>query len=619
MKITHPLARRRRARGALLVVLILLAYPAAFFFRAQVVRSSTYALRSEENRLRPVAVPAPRGTIYDRNGRVIADNVPGYRISVLPGRPDSIRAAIERIRPWVEVSDARIERLLTQARRFPREPVVVRQNASQEEVAALEARRNDLPGVFIEMWPVRRYHAPYAIAHVIGYVGEITSGDLAQERFADYEQGMIVGQAGIERQYEEILQGTAGVRYLEVDARGAIVGSFAGGLERPGEAGGDMRLNIDLELQEWIHRIWPHPLRGAVVALDPEDGGVLAMYSTPSYDPNRFVGGIPSELWQRLNADTLNPLLNRAVMGLYPPASTFKLATAAMALDLGVVTPEERMPVPCTGGMRYGNRYWRCWRPEGHGYQDLAGAIKHSCDVYFYQLGLRIGLETMLEQGQRLGLDNRCGIDLPQELPGTFPEGLGFWERRFGYRPNEGEVLSLSIGQGPNDQTPLRMAQLFVALARDGSAPAPRIYDGAPMAQSWELDLDSAEIAALQLGMREVVSPGGTAHYRAALEHWDMTGKTGTAENTLSKQELAEDHAWFVGIAGPWDREPEIVVAAIVEFGGGGSRVAAPIVAKASDFYLRRRYGMPIDTLQTLREVSEGIGWSAVQNWRNAF
>lgn len=567
------------------------------FFRAQVVRSTEWSLQSESNRLRPLGVPAPRGTLFDRNGQVLADNVPGYSVILLPSPRDTIRATLERLAPHLNLTPGRIDLLMERVRRTPRQPLTVKVNAEFREVSALVERRSDFTGLYLEMRPRRRYLAGESTAHVLGYLGEVTAEELEEERFAEYEAGMIVGKDGIERQYEARLQGGRGVRYVEVDALGRIVGSFAGGLEQPAVPGENLTLNIDMELQEWIHRIFPDSLAGAVVAMDVKEGGILALYSAPTFNSNDFVGGIGQKRWDELNNSPERPLLNKAVMGLYPPASTWKLAAAAIALDLGLVRPDETMPIPCTGGMQFGNRYWRCWDPEGHGDVDLYGAIRHSCDVYFYQLGLRIGLYRMLQEGTRLGFNERCGIDLPSEARGTFPADSSFWVDRFGYRPTEGEVLNLAIGQGPNAQTPLKMAQFYLAIARDGSAPTPQLLrtDGPPPG-AWKLNLTPEALQTMRDGLRTVMEPGGTA-YGSSLEHWDLLGKTGTGQNPHG-----EDHAWFAGIAGPRNADPEIVVVALVVHGESGSGMAAPLVAKTADFYLRKKYGIPIDSIQTLNE-----------------
>lgn len=607
MNIHHPHQLRRRAFGAYLAIAFFMGTLIFCFFRIQVLGSSTWELRANSNRIRTLPVPAPRGTIYDRHGRIVADNVPGYSITILPGPTDSVRATLERMAKYVDLSDERIEQLLGTLRSYGRE-VVVDANADFAGVAALEERRTEFPGVYVEMRPRRRYLLGEAGGHVIGYVGEITASELGGEAFpeSEYEAGMIVGKIGLERQYESRLQGEQGVRYVEFDARGRIVGDFEGVEARPPVEGQDLHLNLDMALQQWIHRIFPDSMSGAVVALDAADGGVLALYSAPGYDPNAFVGGIDDPTWARLNEDENKPLFDRAVLGLYAPASTWKLATAAIALELGVVTPDETMPEPCTGSFYWGNRTWRCWNPQGHGYNTLAEAIGNSCDVYFYQLGLRIGLSRLLDDATEIGFSRQCGIDLPQESRGEFPDRPEWYRQRFGdqylYGPTEGEALNLAIGQGPNSQTPLKMAQFYVALARDGSAPAPRLAQDAEMGEGWELDLQPEAIASLREGLRRVTAPGGTAHFGTALQYWDVLGKTGTGQNPLSVRGLAEDHAWFAGMAGPPGEPPEIVVVAIIEYGRSGGQVAAPIVAKTADFYLRRKYGIPVDTIQTYLE-----------------
>jgi len=602
LKLFHPHLRRSRALGVQLVLFALMGLLAGTFFRLQVVRSTVWTLKAESNRLRQLPVPAARGTIYDRAGRILVDNVPGYAITLLPGPPDSVRATLERMKAYVDIPEDRIDRLVANVRRYGRE-VVVDADAPFDVVSALEERKADFPDVYIDMRPRRRYVLGAAAAHVLGYVGEITSNELDSDAFPDslYEQGMVVGKAGIEKEYESTLHGRQGLRTVEVDARGRIVGDFAGFTADPGTPGRDLHLNLDLELQKWIAHIFPDSLAGAVVALDPADGGVLALYSAPTYDPNAFVGGIGGDLWGKLNTDSMRPLYDRAVLGLYPPGSTFKLATAAIALDLGVVTPEERMPDPCTGAWYYGGRWWHCWERGGHGYQTLAQAIGNSCDIYFYQLGVRIGLDRFLKKATDIGFNRPCGIDLPQESTGIFPEDRSYWEKHFGYSPQEaGEVPMLAIGQGPNSQTPLKIAQFYVALARDGSAPAPSIAQGQPAGEAWHLNLSPESLAALRDGLRRVTQRGGTAHVETALQYWDVLGKTGTAQTFQSTQGTAEDHAWFAGMVGPPGKPPEIVVVALVEHGAHGSSTAAPIVSKAADFYLRKKHGLPFDTVETL-------------------
>ena len=593
--------RRRRGRLAGIIVVAVMGVLATAFFRAQVIRGASWTLQSDSNRLRLVSVPAPRGTVFDRYGTVVADNVPSYSVSLLPAPPDSIDAGLRRLQPLLGLDADEVATLMERARAEPRLSLLVDQDADYDRVAALEELRAELPGVSIEMRPKRRYASGPALGHVLGYVGEISPGELELPAFDDYEQRMEIGKIGLEREYERQLSGERGVRYVEVDAVGREVASFQG---QPGVSalpGEDLELNLDLGLQAYIHEIFPPDRRGAVVALNVEDGGILALYSAPSFDPNEFVGGIDPRRWVELNADPERPLFNRAVVGRYPPASTWKVATAAIALRLGVLEPGEFMPAPCTGAWALGNDVRRCWNASGHGYLDLAGALAHSCNVFFYQVGVRVGLDTLVREGARFGFGDVCGVDLPEESSGVFPATLGFWEDRYGFPPTENEVLSLAIGQGPNDQTPLKMAQFYLALARDGSAPAPRIARTGgrePEDAGWSLGIEPGILDAILDGLRQVTAPGGTA-YLSTLEHWDLVGKTGTAQQGLADEPA---HAWFVGLAGPWGEPYEIVTAVIVEEGLSGSAAAAPVAAKAADFYLRRKYGIPTDSIQTLGE-----------------
>lgn len=609
MKTPHPNIRRARARGASMIVAVLMLILVGSFFRSQVVRGTAWALQSDSNRLRVLPVPAPRGTIFDRYGRIIADNVPSYSVSLFPAAVDSIAHTLERLQPILTLSEDRMETLTETFRRNRRQPLLVKMNLADEELAVLEELRAEFPGVFLEMRPRRRYIGGPALGHVLGYVGEVSAGELESPRFEGYEQGMVVGKIGLERQYEERLQGIHGVRFAEVDAVGRIVGSLQGQAARPPQPGDDIHLHLDLELQQYIHEIFPEGMRGAVVALNVEDGGVLALYSAPSFDPSEFVGGINRERWQALNEDPSLPLYNRAVVGKYPPASTWKLASAAIALEQGVISPTEFMPEACYGSYRFQGRTARCWNPDGHGHLDLAGAIATSCNVYFYQMGIRVGLERLVEEGSRIGFNQQCGIDLPQEEAGDFPESLDWWQRVHQYRPAENEVMTMVIGQGPNSQTPLKMAQFYLALGRDGSAPAPQLYRSAAsgtaagagaLEVAWELDLAPENLAALQDGLRQVMS-SGTA-FRSQVEHWDVIGKTGTAQHSASQD---RPHAWFAGLAGPWGGAMEIAIVVIVEEvapGMGGSSAAAPVAAKAADFHLRRKYGMETTEIQTVAE-----------------
>jgi penicillin-binding protein 2 len=601
----HPIPRRQRALLSIVLIVITVAGLAGVYFRTQVIRAEDFALRAEDNRLRLIPIPAPRGTIFDRNGEPIAETVTSFALYLERGPRDSARTRLELLAPYVDLDSSRIDELLERLQKQPHQPLLISSKLTFEQVSQLEEHRMDIPWTVLDARPLRQYPDGEAIAHLIGHVAEISERELADTAWTGYRMGQQIGKAGVERQYERWLGGRPGARHVEVDARGRMVGNFSGGKTVQPVAGRDMELTLDLELQRFAHRIFPQNRRGAIVAMAPSTGEILALYSHPTYDPNLLIGGVSARLWQQLNEDPGRPLLNRTTHGIYPPGSTWKLATALIALEKGVVTAEARMPIPCAGGLGFAGRYSRCWNPRGHGFQDLASAVANSCNVYFYQLGIRLGLNQLAREGARLGFNRRTGIDLPTESSGTFPDGSDWYRRRFGWAPTPSEVMSLSIGQGPNAQTPVRMAQFFAALAGDGTARAPHLRRQPIESLPVETDLKVSRqtLAAVREGLARVTAPGGTAHM-ASLKRWKLYGKTGTSQNT---QDAKRPHAWFTGFAGPVDGEPEIVVAVVVEFGESGSGAAAPLAAKVADFYLNQKYGFPTDiNAQTLRERQSG-------------
>ena len=590
--------RQRRALGAVFVITFVVATLLTAFFHTQVVSGSQYALRAEENRLRPIPIPAPRGTMYDRYDKVVATSITGYAVMLLPTDSATMRATLRDLAPFVGLSGQAIERLMQQRHRRPNDLLEVTDDASYSQIAALEERRAAFPNLLVVERPKRYYPAGAALGHLVGYVSEVTREQLQLPRYrqAGYQQGRWIGQAGIEREYEFTLSGEDGARFVEVDARGRIVDprSTVGALApTPGK---NVKLTLDLELQQYIHEIFPDTMKGAIVLMVPSTGEILALYSNPSFDPNDFVGGIQPSLWQALSTDPMKPQLNRAITALYPPASTFKLATAAMGLQKGIVKADTRMPISCTGGMYYAGRYARCWWKPGHGSLDLVGAIEKSCNVYFYQLGIRLGVQEFIERGTRMGFSEKTGLDLPGEVSPIFPTGLDWWRQRFGHRPMPSEVMSLAIGQGPNSQTVLRMALFYSALAGNGTAPEPHLVTGEqPQPQALDLQLDTAGLQAVWAGLKRVVNPGGTA-WLSSLERWQVYGKTGTAQNPQGG-----DHGWFTGFAGPPGAPPEVAFAVIVEHGLHGSDVA-PLATMAANFYLNKKHGLPFDPKPILRD-----------------
>jgi penicillin-binding protein 2 len=597
----HPHARQRRAVMATFVIAAMLCTLGAAFFRTQVVRNSEFVLRSEDNRFRMVPIPAPRGTIYDRNGEVIAETVTGYTLTLEPGPPDSVRAHLEALVPVLELDSLTVQEVLERAAKTPREPVVVSDNLSFRQLSRLQEQPTRPDGVALEARPLRRYPHGDAVAHIVGYVAEISEAELSSPTWQGYKMGQNIGKSGVEREYERTVGGTPGTRFIEVDARGRVVGRFAEQHTRAPVAGRDLRLTLDLDLQRYVRAVFPAGMRGAVVAMAPSTGEVLAMYSAPTYDPNLLVGRISPRVWRELNTNEGRPLLNRATHGIYPPGSTWKLATAIIGLERGVITPEYKMPIACTGGMSYAGRYSRCWKPAGHGPQDVVQAIANSCNVYFYQLGIRLGIKLLTQEGTRLGFSRATSLDLPGEKVGTFPASREWYKKRFGWTPPPSEVMNLSIGQGPNAQTPIRMAQFFSALAGDGTAAAPHLLasreQGPP---ETDLRVSPRTLAALHQGMARVVEAGGTAH-AVELRNWKLYGKTGTSQNSADAK---RHHAWFTGFAGPRGGAPEIVVAVIVEFGESGSGTAAPVAARVADYYLNKKHGRPVPRIEEVQPIN---------------
>ncbi len=587
----HRSIRRQRGRWAAGAIFFCLSVVAAGFVSLQIFSAEFYTLRSSENRLRTITVPAPRGTIYDRYGRAIADNIPGYDVSMLPGPGDSISAGLDRLAERLELTPERRAALLSRNRARPGEALVVRENANFEQVAFIEERRPRFRRIVVDQRPHRRYPAGPAVAHMIGYVGEISQEELTRPEYAGYESGQSVGKRALEQQYEHRLAGRNGIRYVEVSALGTIVRDLGVAQAQPPVPGDDLHLGIDLDLQVYADSVFPEGMRGGVVALDPATGEVLLLYSHPTFDPNAFIGGIPLDLWNSLREHPDNPLLNRVSMASYPPGSTWKLIMSAIGMKTGDFTIDTYHTDACRGGLRYSTRFFRCWLSGGHGRLNLSEAIKHSCNVWFYQAGQRIGLDPLLGGVGEFGFGRRTGIDLPSERPGDFPDSRQWYDTQLGPGGwTEAVVWNLSIGQGENAQSPLAMAQFYAALATGRTPVKPHLVRDEMLAQQradWTLDLPEVQRGQLVDAMARVVNePGGTA-YGSRLARWTLAGKTGTAQNSHGPP-----HSWFVGFAPAYD--PRIVIAAIVEHGhpDGAPSLAVPLAAGIVDRHLET-LGLP--------------------------
>ncbi len=549
--------------------------------RLQVVEHDRYRELAKENRVRLEVLRAPRGAIYDRNGELLADSAPSFTIVFRPFPAESAHRIREtRSEEWISRVSAVVglDTLLLRRRvaeaNATGKSAVLRRTAPFEVLAAVEEVRGELPGLEVQVEPIRRYPNGTLAAHLLGYAGEINDQELVERGVLGYRPGDLIGRTGVERAYEDILRGVDGAEFVVVNAMGRRVSTLTEGPPRPPVAGHDLRLTLDLKVQRALEEAMDGVERGAAVVLDPRDGGVLALVSRPAYDPNEFSYGLTRARWEEISSGGSNPLLDRALQGVYPPGSTFKIVTMTAALRSGVATRATRL-APCSGHYVFGGRAFGCWNPRGHGSLDFVGALQHSCDVYFYQIGIRLGLDALSRTAKDLGLGDRTGIDLPQERRGLIPDAA-WYERRWGKGGmRKGVMLNLAIGQGELLLTPLQLALMTAEIAESGRALRPHIVDHVSGARDFRVERPtqsgvtaSAETwAAIHEGLELVIDSGtGTA---ARIPGVRVAGKTGTAQNPHGK-----DHALFVCYAPVED--PRIAIAMVVENSGHGGSVAAP-------------------------------------------
>ena len=570
------------ARGLLILVFLLLSGQLVYL---QLMKGKHYLLLADDNRVKPSVIRAARGVIYDRYGRVIARDRAASQV-VLNPRFGADSTNIAYISNLMEHDPGDFSRMVEAASRKGIE-CVLDHDASFATVSRVEEHRDELRGISRKLSLRRRYIPGPSVAHLVGYVAEVSESELGDN--SPYIRGDLIGRAGLEREYEEYLRGKSGLEFIEVDAYGRELGPLSERSVVPPVPGMDLRTTIDLELQELAWDLLGPERAGAVVAIDPRRGHVIALVSRPSFDPNTMVGGVRRELWASLNSDSLFPLLNRPIQCAYPPGSVFKVVVAAAALEEGLVDPTATKWT-CSGAFRYGNRTHRCWKRAGHGVVDLHRSIVESCDVYFYHLGLVLGLERMHTWATRFGFGHREGIDLAGEKDGLFPTAT-WYNRAYGSRGwSKGVAVNLSIGQGEILATPLQMAVFIGAIGYNGMMFTPHvgmeIHDPITRktTQLWEpkgrkLPLSDTTLAILHDALIDVTEdPHGTG-IEARIDGVVVAGKTGTAENPHG-----EDHAWFVGYAPA--ESPVIAVCAMVERGGHGGSQAAPIVREVIKSHL---------------------------------
>lgn len=553
--------------------------------------------RSENNRLRRVELVAERGFIYDRNGEILVRNRPSYQIAIqslnLPKKKagrDSVFANLLQIRDkdGKRMFDSlSLDTAFLRSRWIKNRPIRILEDASPEQVSIVEEHSSELPGVVTLIESRRAYPYGTLASHVLGYTSEISEEQLKLPEYANYSQGDRIGQKGLEQHYDAEFRGTNGLKIVEVNASGREIALVKGVDSKAPVPGLHLVSTIDLKLQKVAEAAIPDTARGALVAIDPRNGEILAMVSSPRLDPNIFSlkKRERNRGWAQVALDSLRPLTNRAISGTYPPASVFKLVTAGAGLENGVLSESKFYPKPCTGGFQYGARYQKCW--GSHGNLNVVNAIRLSCDVFFYQAGLDIDMERINEFGRRFGLGEKTlGIDIPGERAGWLPDSASFNERnkRLGWRWARGLILNLSIGQG-QIVTPLQQAVLVGSLATNKGVYRPHFMKELRDSEGNVVKTFEPEIIRqgkmkpethriLMAAMDSVANhPGGTGK-RGAIPGIRVGAKTGSGEWKKGEK----THAWYAVVA-PIDN-PEIAVAVIMEAAGGGGAVSGPIARK---------------------------------------
>ena len=561
----------------------------------QIMNSDYYKRLADNNRVRTATIPPLRGIIYDRNGEVLAQNTPAFNLGIVVADVKNLELTINKIASILGLSTADIkERIETGKGHDPFSPLIIKEGLSMREVALVESQSWNMPGVGIVVEGRRKYPNQSIAAHLLGYVGEITQSQFKEDEFASEPMGRIIGQNGIEKVYDKFLRGGLGKKNIEVDASGHERRVL--NITEP-ISGDNIILSIDLHLQKVAEDALGER-SGAVIAMNTTSGEVLALASHPAFDPNMLSRKISPKDWQKISEDPLHPLNNRAIQGLYPPGSVFKIIMASAGLEDGYINTDST--VSCSGGMSFGKRVFRDWKSEGHGLVDLHKAIRESCDVYFYQLGNRMEIDTIAKYATLFGLGDVTGIDLPSEKRGLVPSTQWKLDAK-----NEkwyaGETLSVSIGQGFLSVTPLQQAVITNVVANSGVVVRPKILKAIisnrekkvysfPPVEIRKTDIHENTIRAVKDALRSVVNePGGTGG-AAKSTLVDIAGKTGTAQVVGKKTEgttssLFNDHAWFVAFA-PVNK-PEITVAVLVEHGGHGGSAAAPVAKQIIEEYFQ--------------------------------
>jgi len=563
-----------------------LALLLAGFWKLQVIESERYTQLAERNRIRSIPIIAPRGRMLDREGRVLVDNYPSFSVLLLRDDPQQVERSLPQIADGLSIPLEDLEKQLEETKTLARfQPIVIKSEATQADIAFIESHRADFPLLEMLMVYRRRYPADGFMAHTSGYVGEISAQQVEASN-GRYRPGDLAGKTGLERQYNDILVGTDGLRRVIVNSVGKEMGRLE---QKEAVPGKPIQLTIDYDLQVVAEQALAGK-KGAVVALDPRTGEVLAMVSHPAPDPNLFAVRVSREEWKRLNEDPDRPLLNRVIQAQLAPGSVFKIIMATAMLESKAI-PED-FSVFCTGVTEFYGRQFHCWQKHGHGSVRLHQAVVQSCDVFFYNVGKRLGIDRIAYYASQLGLGRRTGIDLPSEESGLMPSEE--WkERVFHQKWYPGETISVAIGQGAVVATPLQLARTIGGVAMGGVFKQPHLLmtkDGVPE-QRFPLSEDTTE--KVTQAMWGVVNEGGTGA-GVRLEGVELCGKTGSAQvisgeglKHAGHQHQFKDNAWFVGYAPR--RNPEIVVSVLVQEGEHGASAAAPVARDIIKAYYEKK------------------------------
>jgi penicillin-binding protein 2 len=586
----------------------------------QILKGDDFLGKSEQNRIRKISLPDYRGVIKDRRGKIIVNVRPSFSLYVTPEDADNLTESLGFLSGFMEINEDKLKEDIRQSPSFKN--VLIKRDISRREVAYIEENKMLLPGIRINVEPIRNYaHREFA-SHVLGYLGEVSKNELKTLKFSRYQPGDMIGKNGIEKIYESELRGKKGFKEVEVDVSGRELKALR---KLSPETGNSLVLTLDSRVQSKLEMLMDkvsdkNSVEGSAVVMKVQSGEIIAIVSKPSFDPNSFATGVSRKKWNSLVRDDKNPLQNRTIDGQYPPASTYKVVTAYAGLSEKIIKPEDT--IYCPGHFRLGKRDYRCWKKRGHGNMNLHDALVQSCDVYFYTLGHRLGIDSLAKYAKKLGLGELTGVELKGEKSGLVPSTQ--WKKKIKNIPwYPGETISASIGQGYNLVTPLQSVNMISAIASNGFLVRPyivkRIEDSnGKLIQEFypkvrrNIGIDPPVLKILKEALRGVVHDAHGTGHRARLKNIIVSGKTGTAQvigmkasDEINPEDKIpyqyRDHAWFIAFA-PYEK-PEVSVSVIIEHGGHGGEVAAPIARQVLETYFT--YYPPFKTIKSNKESRE--------------